>query len=345
MNKRYGGIDGLRAFAAIGIVMMHVKENAEYEIPGFIGERMIPSFTDFVFLFMTVSAFGLCCGYYERFQAGTINLDDFYRKRFMRILPFFAFLSVVDVVISPSLSSLYELFANVTLMFGLLPNADITVIGVGWFLGVIFAFYFLFPFFMVVMKNKRRAWMAMGVAVVLNVLCSVYFFNDAHVVEGFRAKSNIVYCFIYLTAGGLIYLYRDKIEKLNVYLVSAMALLSVCAYYLIDANAFTCLVVSAAFLMLAITTSKPSKSILGGVLENRVTAFLSGISMEIYLCHMVFYRVFEKFGLIHFIENELVAYIIIFFMVFLAALVFSVISKKMSGIFLEKRVLRDSVKN
>ena len=65
-KARYEKLDGLRAFAAIGIVMMHVLANGGYEIDGFLFERLIPSFTDFVFLFMVISAFSMCCGYYEK---------------------------------------------------------------------------------------------------------------------------------------------------------------------------------------------------------------------------------------------------------------------------------------
>ena len=34
-KKRYGAIDGLRAIACLGIVMMHVKTNDAYAIDGF----------------------------------------------------------------------------------------------------------------------------------------------------------------------------------------------------------------------------------------------------------------------------------------------------------------------
>lgn len=43
----------------------------------------------------------------------------------------------------PGLPQLYEAFADLTLCFSLIPN--ISVIGVGWTLGVIFLFYILFP--------------------------------------------------------------------------------------------------------------------------------------------------------------------------------------------------------
>ena len=116
-------------------------------ITGFVYEGLIPSFTNFVFLFMVISGFGICCGYYEKILKGKISLSDFYGKRFKKILPFFAALVVLDLMMSPSLSSVHEGFADLTLLFGFLPN-DITVIGVGWFLGLIFVFYLCFPFFL-----------------------------------------------------------------------------------------------------------------------------------------------------------------------------------------------------
>lgn len=136
--KIYSALDGLRAYSAFGIVLMHVFVNGGYKINGFIFEELIPSFTNLVFLFMVISGFSMCCGYYEKIQNNTISMKDFYVKRFAKVWPFFAFLCLIDVIISPSLNSLYELFANLTLCFGLLPNADISVIGVGWFLGVVF---------------------------------------------------------------------------------------------------------------------------------------------------------------------------------------------------------------
>ena len=58
--ERYEGIDGLKAYSIIGIVLMHVLVNGEYGIGGFVFERLIPSFTNLVFLFMMVSGFGIC---------------------------------------------------------------------------------------------------------------------------------------------------------------------------------------------------------------------------------------------------------------------------------------------
>lgn len=48
---RYEGIDGVKAYAIIGIALMHILTNGEYRMGGFVFERMIPSFTNLVFLF------------------------------------------------------------------------------------------------------------------------------------------------------------------------------------------------------------------------------------------------------------------------------------------------------
>jgi peptidoglycan/LPS O-acetylase OafA/YrhL len=115
MKERYEGIDGIKAYAIIGIVLMHVLTNGEYALGGFVFGRVIPSFTNLVFLFMMVSGFGMCCGYYQQIKDCKISMEEFYIKRYIKIWPYFALLCVLDFVISPSEDSLYEVFANLTL--------------------------------------------------------------------------------------------------------------------------------------------------------------------------------------------------------------------------------------
>lgn len=210
MNDRYEGIDGLKAYAIIGIALMHVLANAKYGMGGFVFERLIPSFTNLVFLFMMVSGFGMCCGYYQKFKDKKISVGEFYTKRYCKIWPYFALLCALNFVMSPSKSALYEVFANLTLCQGLLPNMNISVIGVSWTLAVIFVFYLLFPFFCFLLENKRRAWLAFVCAVIYNFACSTYFFDANHIADrvavNFSARTNILYCAVYFMAGGLIFL-------------------------------------------------------------------------------------------------------------------------------------------
>lgn len=179
-NNHYPGLDVVRVIAIAGIVLMHVLANGNYDLSGFLFEKVIGTAGNFTILFMMVSAFGMCCGYYEKFKAGTINIEAFYKRRYKKLWPFFALLCILDVVISPSADSVYEIFANLTMLQGLLPNPQISVVGVSWTLAVIFVFYLLFPFFCFLLFSKKRAWLGFIIAGIYNILCQLYFFDEQH---------------------------------------------------------------------------------------------------------------------------------------------------------------------
>ena len=323
-RKHYGAIDGLRMIAAFGIVMMHMRANNNYEISGFVYNNVIPSFTNFVFLFMTVSAFGMCCGYYQRVLNNQISWSDFYGKRFKKILPFFGLLVLIDVVMSHSLGSIYEGFADLTLVFGFLPANSISVIGVGWFLGLVFVFYLIFPFFCVLIENKRRAWMAFAVSLIYNFVCANYF-NVG--------RANILYSACFFLAGGLMYLYRERITHFNQWIVLGIAWISVVVYYIIGGYTVMCLLVSSLLLIYAILK-------MGGLLENRVTKFFSGISMEIYLSHMFIFRVIEKMGINMLLGNGWIQYIVTVASVIVGASIFAIVMQHIFNYISNKLVSR-----
>lgn len=328
---RYEGIDGLKAYAIIGIALMHVLANGEYRIGGFVFERLIPSFTNLVFLFMMVSGFGMCCGYYQKIVDQKISVEDFYKKRYIKIWPYFALLCALDFVISPSKESLFEVIANLTLCQGLLPNAKISVIGVSWTLAVIFVFYMLFPFFCFLIGNKKRAWRVAVVALVFNWLCANYFK---------AGRTNIVYDAIYFIVGGLIFLYRKELAEFasnHKVIAGAILLIATVAYFALGGNTLTMLFFCVAALVYTLGCKR------GGVLVNPVAKFLGGICFEIYLCHMVIYRVLEKLHLVHLFENGLLAYIFTAVAVICGSVVFSVCAKWFLNkveTFLKERVRR-----
>lgn len=309
MEKRhYGAVDGLRMIAAFGIVLMHVQVNNQYELSGFVFDTLIPSFTNFVFLFMTISAFGMCCGYYQKVLNNELSFSAFYGKRVQKTLPFFGVLVLLDVIISPSMGSFAEGFADLTLMFGFLP-ASVSVIGVGWFLGLVFVFYLIFPFFCVLIENKRRAWLSFAVSLIYNFVCANYFEVG---------RTNILYSGCYFLAGGLIYLYRDTLVKLNPWLALGFAGIAVVLYYTIGGNAMMCLLVSAALLIYAIVKQ-------GGILDNSISRFFSSISMEIYLSHMMIFRIVEKLGIHKMFGNGLLQYAVTVIVVLVGTVLFAVV--------------------
>lgn len=327
---RYEGIDGLKAYAIIGIALMHVLANGEYELGGFVFGKLIPNFTNLVFLFMMVSGFGMCCGYYQKIVDRKISMEEFYSKRYIKIWPYFALLCALDFVISPSKNSLYEVFANLTLCQGLLPNANISVIGVSWTLAVIFVFYMLFPFFCFLIGNKKRAWGVAAAALVFNYLCGSYF-N--------AGRTNIVYDAVYFIAGGLIFLYRKELAEFaqkHKVIAGAILLAATVAYFALGGSTITLLFFCVAALVYTLGCNR------GGVLVNPVAKFLGGICFEIYLCHMVIYRVLEKLHLVHLFGNGLLAYIFTAVAVICGSVVFSVCAKwflnKIETLIVNRRV-------
>lgn len=323
-KKHYGSIDGLKTIAAVGIIMMHMAANNDYAINGFFYNTMIPSFTNFVFLFMVISSFGMCCGYYEKVMNQSSPVSEFYSKRFKKVWPFFAILVLLDVAISPSGIHYIEAFADLTLLFGFLPGAgNITVIGVGWFLGVTFIFYLVFPFFCYLLENRKRAWIVFGISILFNLACAFYF-NVG--------RSNILYSGCYFIVGGLIYLYRSEIEAwgervkgIQWIMLGAVAA-SIVIYYVVTSKikeiGLLCLFVSAVLLLYSIIKNKG-----GGVLDNRIMRFFSGISMEIYLCHMVIFRALEKLHLNTIAGNGWLQYVVTVILVIAGAIVFAMVMK------------------
>lgn len=343
-KEHYDNLNGLRTIGALSIPFMHILANSQYEITNKSAINIIMSFAMFVQLFFIMSAFGMCCGYYEKIKSGTISLNSFYLKRYKKLFPFFALLALLDFIIGKGSDSIYELFADLTLAFGLLPNSDIQVIGVGWTLGVIFAFYMLFPFFVFSIDNKKRAWFSLMIAVTFYYACEYYF-----VVDGHQVRCNFLIWSSYFVTGGLIYLYRKKIceffgdKRLSFFVVCCIA--SVLWYFLPKEHGIETLktlTVFALWVMYAI-------SVKSSFLNNRVTKFFSDISFEIYLSHMMIFRVVEKLGLINLSSNDIVSYLITVTLVICLDTVFVVIVKKVlsyiMNFFENRKVINSGIEN
>ena len=324
--KKYDTLNGLRAIACIAIIMMHMAANNDYHIVGYWYNTVIPSFTDFVFLFMVLSAFGMCCGYLDAIQKGDITPLSFYKRRYLKILPFFALLVVLDLILNYQDGSIPEAFADVTLLYGLFPN-QISVIGVGWFLGLIFAFYLIFPFYSVLMTSKKIAWGALAISIVMNHFCGTYFGLD---------RQNIVYSLCYFVMGGLIYLYRGEILRIPQW-VGAMGLsLTIVLYYWIGASTITRILVSAAFIIVAIGLYERKAS---KILDNKVLNFLGGISLELYLSNMLVFRALEKVGANSFIPADTIQYFVTVLASLFGTVIFVIVSKKILEI-ISKYIVR-----
>lgn len=214
MQKRYENLECLRALSCIAIIAMHIKSNTNYEIGGYFYNTMIPSWTWFVYLFLIISGFSMCCGYYDKIANGWIDVEKFYIKRLKKIVPFFSCLVLLAVITEHTLDGVYEGIMEVSMVYGLLPNNELSTLGVSWTLGVIFLFYMLFPYFVFLLKNRQRAWLTFIAALFINQMCTQYFFTEKFVVSTFSYRHSFLFCTPFFVVGGMIFLYKTEIERI-----------------------------------------------------------------------------------------------------------------------------------
>ncbi len=310
--KKYDSLNGIRTIACICIVFMHILANSTYNLNSTL-TSVIESFTNFVFIFMVLSAFSMCCGYYEKIKDNHISPEEFYKRRITKTLPFFLFLVLIDIAINHNRISLIEGFADSTLLFGFIPK-ELTVIGVGWFIGLIFIFYLMFPFFVYLFSNKKRAWATTIIALMMN-LSSIYYFNIG--------RTNMFYSFIYFCIGGLLYLYKDIIVKLfkKYRIISTLLLLGTfILFILLKTNKYTLII---PVLLLSCISISYAISFDSKALNNKLTAFIGTISLEIYLSHMLVFRVLEKIKLTAVINNDYLSYLLIIVLVLIGTIIFA----------------------
>lgn len=305
----YDNLDGLKTIAAIAILAMHVLVIGEYDT---VHMPMLSHAGVFVQLFFMLSGFGLCCGYYDRFRTGHYDLDRFFHRRISRTWPFFALMVGLDVLSSyifftppPAFS---EIFGNLVILFGFLPGADFDLLGIGWSLGVICAFYFLFPFVVYLLYNKRRAWVSLLITIVIGYLCST-----SYLVDETPVSANIMRWLCWFLAGGVIYLYRTPLERIvgNKWFALLLQVIGFFVVFVLDfagGYGYSMMQSLIGFSLMLIGSIGQRQALL----SNRVTKYVSKISMEIYLCHVAIFRVIQKFGLDRLHDSKLISFLLAF---------------------------------
>ena len=143
------------------------------------------------------------------------------------------------------------------------------------------------------------------------MICCYYFELNRHI---------ILFSLMYFLAGGLIFQYRESIKKVRWYVWAPITMASIVVFYLTNMNYFAILLLSACLLMTAISISCK---------KNRYIGFISDISMEIYLSHMVMFRVVEKVHLNTMFGNGWGQYIITCLFVLIGAICFSFVCQKL----------------
>lgn len=177
--ERLAGLDALRGMAAFAIVVFHavmlLTLIPEHQLPYWFKSLGIA-----VPLFFAISAFALCVGYFGKLT-DTTSIGRFYLRRFLRIAPLY-YLMIFAWVLTYSylwgqwrLPSASELALNITFLFTFFPTYVTSLVAAGWSLGVEMVFYAAFPLLIVLLRDAKRATIAMivacGVVIAVGILC------------------------------------------------------------------------------------------------------------------------------------------------------------------------------
>ena len=159
MNKTYlPGIQGLRAAAAICVVIFHVCyiNSPSLEVPWVLSVAVSHMGLS-VHLFFIISAFSLLHTYHEA-SKNEGWMTEYFIKRFFRIAPLFYIMIVLSYgnfiwTVDP-----WIVLANLTFSFNFIPPLYGSLISAGWTLGVEFPIYLVLPI-LIGREWKLRYWL------------------------------------------------------------------------------------------------------------------------------------------------------------------------------------------
>ncbi|QKV66464.1 acyltransferase [Pseudomonas sp. 43A] len=174
---RLEGIESLRAYAAVTIILFHLVGSGGAKLPSalsFIGSH----FGFGVQLFFVVSGFSLAYGYWGKLSS-ELAIGHYFARRFARIAPLFYAALIFqlfylwlcwDVTYSPT-----SVIVNILFAFNVIPGLTDGIVGASWTIGVEMIFYALFPLLLMLCKTTLRSALVLVFSILLSSLFSVNF--------------------------------------------------------------------------------------------------------------------------------------------------------------------------
>lgn len=365
-NFFFGGLNELRAFAALGVVIHHIEQIKGMNGFGFQSDNVQFLLHNLgkasVDLFFVLSGFLISfLLFQEKDNNGRVNIGKFYLRRIFRIWPLYYFVMFLSFIVIPLVSKapIFEFnqglqtsinnpenynFNTVSLYLLFLPQFANVVVGASqsWSIGLEEQFYLIMPLAITIFRRKVFFLLVILVSIVF--FCLTINFNNI-----FDFDSKIAYLFRVLgyfnfqmlligVVGGYIYFYKKiQIENLtkSVYgyflLISLILLLSI---FPILENKINHFILVLLFLFLILFTINNSNKF---VFKNSTMSYLGKISYGIYM-----YHVFAIFLIYPFVnkyinnENGLVFNMVLYIFTFLTTIFLSVISYE----FFESKFIR-----
>lgn len=287
LMNRIKGLDGVRGIASIAVVAFHVAILGGYTDHSALFNQTIGRGDCFVRMFFILSSFSLLCAYYEKYLANNFNFEAFLIKRIKKIFPLFFIMMIAHSVMNilwGNPNNIFELIGTTSMLFAAMPSNQDSIVWGGWSMGIQMIFYLIFPFFLIVVKTKKRAHITFIVSALL-----LFAYLNFYSIGISNPHINIIRQFVYFAAGALIYHYKDYIENLT--RKKKVFLSAICIFgELISFGLFTR--INEDVVMLIAFSSLIILQIVGYdyLMNNVVLNFLGKISFEIYLVHTFVYR-------------------------------------------------------
>lgn len=185
-NPLLPGLHGLRAFAALTVVLFHLHHITGLRLPSAL------SFVETHFglgvqLFFVLSTFSL---FYS--TAHTVSREGWAEryliKRYFRIAPLFYFMLIAWII----LFSLREvdlkfsdILLNILLVFNFVPGKHESIVQAGWTVGVEVVMYALLPLLFLTIRNLSHALLFTCIAIVISLVVSQQLSLAGGVLQGY----------------------------------------------------------------------------------------------------------------------------------------------------------------
>ncbi|MEP2236872.1 MAG: acyltransferase [Maribacter sp.] len=175
MNRIYN-LDYLRGLAAFGIMIYHYLTwtYGKYSAETFLGKFGIYG----VSIFYILSGLTLYYVYYSRMNFSKNDLSSFFRKRIFRIFPLLWLVTIIAVILSRKIPNFYDLFLNLTGLFGFLKWDTYFSTG-AWSIGNELVFYAFLPVFILLSKSYKSIMTIFSIIIFsLYVYFAFFLLND-----------------------------------------------------------------------------------------------------------------------------------------------------------------------
>lgn len=299
-RKRLDGIESLRAYAAVSIVLFHLAHSGGALLPeslGFISSH----FGMGVPLFFVLSGFSMAYGYFGRLSGDSV-MRGYFVRRFARIAPFFYVMIVFQLAVLYFVNGIthspLDVLLHATFVFNFIPHLTEGIVPASWTIGVEMVFYALFPLFIMLCTNIWRS----AAVVAISTIVATKFNIDVRPFEN-QISSFLYHNFVvqlpYFLWGILFFHIQQAIvarleERHHRHLCWALIAFGFFGVWHLYANSAMFIFFAAQGLRTTWDTlwSIPLGSIClamalhpSRILSNRVTQYLGKISFSLYLVH------------------------------------------------------------